>query len=690
MALGVIAVMLQFETVVATGSPTLDSGIGDTALKTFNGDTYLYTVTGPAGGVAVWRLVDGAIPQLVDTEYHAGTITFLVGRSGVPVDLAGQDQLILDIRTATGLVGYEMNPDGTLGDLQETGTLTGGGDISAVAQVSVGASDLLVLAHEQTGQIGTYHVNPDGTLSLGGLVAGQSDSMQTVQSGVDQFVVATDSISNAVTTYRVDAATGTLDAVDNSASIGTLGIATPTAVEVVQAYGQSWVVVAGSGSNSLSVMELASDGRLIPTDHVLDTLGTRFESVQDFAVIEVDGRVFVVAGGGDDGITLFTLSPQGQLIHLDSFADTLDSGLQNVQTISVAHVGDALQILATSQQEAGVTQLTVSLTDLGIVDEGFGTVTGTAQDDMLSGGVLDATLSGGAGDDILIAGSAATTMTGGEGADIFVMQFGSAPTVITDFEAGIDRLDLFDYPLVRSPAQLGFTVTGQGAEITYLDETILINSASGGPLSREDVFGTGFTGPDHIPVDFGDFGGLEPDSSGGIQGDVSVNSETANPGLTDAKIRFTPEGGSTITTTADGEGRFDLGLPRGDFAGELEVVKTYSTVSGEITALDALQVLRLAVGLEPTWGPAAPENLIAADITQDGAINALDALAILQIAVGQTPTHEAEWVFLDADADLSGITRNDVSYDTGMDVVITDGAFAVDMTSILLGNLEAV
>ncbi len=688
--MGVIDLMLQFERVVATGSATLDSGIGDTALKTFNGDTYLYTVTGPAGGVVVWRLVDGAMPQLMDTEYYTGTITFLVGRSGTPVTLGGTTQLVLDVNTATGLVGYDLNTDGTLGGLQETGTLTGGGNISAVAQASAGAGDVLALAHQDTGQIGTYQVNGDGTLTLAGLVTGRADSMQILQAGAGQFVISGDAASNAITTHALDTATGTLTAIDNSAAIGTLGIAAPTAIEVVQAYGQSWVVVAGSASNSLSVMELSSDGRLIPTDHVLDTLNTRFGAVQDLSVVEVDGRVFVVAGGGDDGITLFTLTPDGQLVHLDSFADTLASGLQNVQTLSVAHIGDELQIWAASQQDAGLTQLSFSVADLGVVQEGFGTINGSAQDDMLSGSVLDSVLLGGAGDDILIAGSAATTMTGGAGADIFIMQYGSAPTTITDFEAGIDRLDLFDFPMLRTPAQLTFTATAQGADIQYMDEIVHVFSASGGPLSSQDVFGTGFGGPDHIPVDFGDFGGLEPDSSGGVLGVVSVNSETSNPGLTDAEIRFTPDGGGTVSTRADDQGRFDLDLPPGTFSGELDIVKTYSTASSEINALDALQVLRISVGLDPTWGPAAPENLIAADITRDGTINALDALAILQVAVGQSPAHEPEWVFLDADADLSGITPNNVNYSTGVDVTAVDGVLTVDMTSILLGNLEAV
>ncbi|WP_050604258.1 dockerin type I domain-containing protein [Ruegeria sp. 6PALISEP08] len=388
-------------------------------------------------------------------------------------------------------------------------------------------------------------------------------------------------------------------------------------------------------------------------------------------------------------MSLFTLTPQGQLVYQDSFADTLASGLQNVETISVAHVGDELQILVSSQQDAGVTVLSVPVDDLGTVATGFGTVTGTASDDMLSGSILDTTLLGGHGDDILIAGAGATTMTGGAGADTFVMQAGSGLTTITDFQAGVDRLDMFDYLLLRSPQQLTVTSTAQGARVEYRNEVVEVHSAAGGPLTSSDIFGAGFGGSDHIPVDFGDFGGLTPDSSDGVAGQIAVNSETSNPGLTDAEISFTPDGGGTVSVTADDQGNFDLDLPDGTYSGSLDIVKHYSTASNEIDALDALQVLRIAVGLDPTWCPATAEDLIAADVNQDGIVNALDALAILKVVVGQPSAPNLEWVFLDENADLSGITKDNVTYETGADVVAVDGVIDMDMTSILLGNLEA-
>lgn len=69
-------------------------------------------------------------------------------------------------------------------------------------------------------------------------------------------------------------------------------------------------------------------------------------------------------------------------------------------------------------------------------------------DDMLIGGSGHDALLGEAGNDRIIGGTGRDTMTGGEGADTFVFylsqQSGSvgARDVITDFEVGVDRIEL--------------------------------------------------------------------------------------------------------------------------------------------------------------------------------------------------------------------------------------------------------
>ncbi|WP_170605455.1 dockerin type I domain-containing protein [Ruegeria arenilitoris] len=680
--------MLRFDRMVATGFAALDSGIGDTCLKIVNGDTHIFSFTGVNGGIASWKLVEGAGPLAADQQLYDVAISQQVGRSAVSRTFGDQTHLILDVDNALGLVSYDLSASGTIGDLHETDGLTGGGDISAAAQVSSELNDLLVLSHSDTGRLGTYRVDDFGNLAVVGTVSGHADVLQTLQSGADQFVIAANTTSSEITTYRVHHTFGKLAKIEANSAFETLGINAPTAVEVVQAYGKSWVVVASAGSSSLSVMKLGTDGRLTPTDHVLDSLHTRFESVQDLAVLEVEGRVFVIAGGGDDGVTLFTMTQDGQLIYLNSFADTLASGLQNVQTLSVAHIGQELQIFAASQHDAGLTQLNVSLAGLGVVQKGSGTLTGTSGGDMLRGGIFETALNGGAGDDILITGTRSTTMTGGSGADIFVLRQGSGHTIITDFEAGTDTLDLSDFFLLRTPSQLEFTSTAQGAQIWYRDEGVEITSDGNGPLTSADIFGTGFEGPDHVPVIIET--GPDANAAPGVQGRVSLDSSAANPALAGAELRFTPNSGSTITVQANALGEFDLEMPDGIFSGELEIVKSYDIDSYKVSSLDALQILRIAVGLDPTFGPATPENLIAADLNQDGIVSSMDALIVLRNAVGLPTEYPARWVFLDAETDLSAIFETNVRYVSGTQVTVTDGEFATEMTSILLGNIELI
>lgn len=68
--------------------------------------------------------------------------------------------------------------------------------------------------------------------------------------------------------------------------------------------------------------------------------------------------------------------------------------------------------------------------------------------DLLNGGAGRDVLSGGAGNDVLVGDLGADTLTGGAGADVFVFGsalasgMGAARDVITDFQSGVDRIDL--------------------------------------------------------------------------------------------------------------------------------------------------------------------------------------------------------------------------------------------------------
>ncbi|MEM9031823.1 MAG: calcium-binding protein, partial [Pseudomonadota bacterium] len=284
------------------------------------------------------------------------------------------------------------------------------------------------------------------------------------------------------------------------------------------AFGQTFVVLGAAGSSSISVMRLDSDGALTPTDHLIDNLTSRFDEVTTLTIAQDGDRVFVIAGGADDGLSLFTLTPSGQLVHLQSLAHFVGGGLQNVDRLQATIEGDALQLFVTSTASPGISQFYVDLGELGDVKpagSGPTLLDGGAGDDMLVGSDQGRdTLSGGAGDDLLIAGAAGAYLTGGGGADLFVIHPDANETTISDFESGVDILDLSRFSMLYGIGQLAVQPFSWGARITFREATINVRSEDGSALDADDIFGQGFVGPDRVIVLAPDAGDLILGSAG--------------------------------------------------------------------------------------------------------------------------------------------------------------------------------
>ena len=155
--------------------------------------------------------------------------------------------------------------------------------------------------------------------------------------------------------------------------------------------------------------------------------------------------------------------------------------------------------------------------------------------------------------------------------------------------------------------------------------------------------------------------------NGVSQQDVSLDKITATS-TTDNVTVFETASGSNILVGAD------MGI---------------DTASDKaIGAFDALQALRLAVGLDKSDETSEWHDYIAADINKDGRVGADDALNILKFAVGLTDGPSADWVFVDADADYFGIDHKNTDYEEGvmLDDILTD--MSINMTGILVGDVD--
>ncbi|WP_158623118.1 calcium-binding protein [Pseudorhodobacter sp. E13] len=471
----------------------LDAGLDDLCfVETVNG-VFLLTSSGRGGGLASYRLTSGGTWQALDQAFFSG-----------PTSLGSLDVLGL-VQTALGLVVTVSSDTGGMSGfaLRNDGTFAGQSRLNALETAGLllgGAVDGAALTLLQRAGLCESFLPA-------GIGAGYGQIVTSSQVNDCRFLLLADQTANELSVLMLGGITDRAHLATRMGADQGLGIAVPTALQTVEVAGQSFVLLGAAGSSSLSVLQLTETGNLILTDHLIDTLETRFGGVQAIATAQVGHHVLVLVGGGDDGISLFSMLPDGRLLWRDTVADSVQTGLNNVSSLAMHIIGSTVHVSVGSQNEAGVSLFSLSAPTVGEYWSN-GTATaqnrlGTLRDDILMAGVDGDTLRGAEGADILVAGPGRTTLTGGSGADIFVLRASSTNARITDFEVGVDRLDLSDWPMLRDPLALGMASTSTGMILSYRDYRLEIVTSTQTPLVATSLFGGRFQWADRIfvPID---------------------------------------------------------------------------------------------------------------------------------------------------------------------------------------------
>ncbi len=490
---------LHLDGTIGPAPGAAEGGTRDLQIVTLPEGVFLYASSGAGGGLTSYALSPGEMAAAHDALPFADHLEEVAGPHLAVLEGAeGAAQLVFG-GGSSGLVARTLDDHGGFGT--ET-------------QIDGPASAPLALAQTTLDDAGVLHVaGADGIATLvkngsdgyDAQVGGGADlagvaALETVETGGGRFLLAADTQDHGVTGYRVDPEIGALEEVSSMGAADGLGVQAPTAMASVEGYDAAWVVLAGGGSDSLSVMRVDADGALTPTDHVIDTAATQLGAVQALEVVEANGQILVLAAGGDGGVSLFSLLPDGRLVHRDS----IEAGVETVSALTATVLDDTLQIHLGAEDNAALTQISVPLDGLGELrhsapEDGTQLEASEGGDILVAQGAGD-TLVGGAGDDILVAGPEDTVMRSGEGADIFVLRGGGGEARVQDFRPGHDRLDLSDWAMLRNPDQLDITPTEDGARITWDDEVLVLHAHDGTPLARDDLFGAHFDTPDRLLV----------------------------------------------------------------------------------------------------------------------------------------------------------------------------------------------
>ena len=156
--------------------------------------------------------------------------------------------------------------------------------------------------------------------------------------------------------------------------------------------------------------------------------------------------------------------------------------------------------------------------------------------------------------------------------------------------------------------------------------------------------------------------------------------------LSDVNIAISTDTASNTYTSAS-DGSASASLTSGNTV-TVTANLDYSNTSKAVASQDALDALKLSVGLTTSAGTKTAFEYLAADFNQDGKVTSQDALSILKYSVGLPTQEQAKWVFVDSSGDYSGVSKSNTSYTEGVTIDDLSADTTVSLTGILIGDVN--
>ena len=478
---------------------------GDSLALYLNGSTaYLLYDDGSTNGVRALSLgpVTGAGSGfLTPTALASDGVTSLQPGTGLTVQQAGSTTRLFSFDASgtlmTQVIGANGLPGTATAAQADGGTLTGvgtfeilGGPGGTQAALSFGQFPGLDIYGLSVSGVLTHQADVVDTAKT--YLGNVSDTLSLTVGGAD-YLLTLSSLEGGITSLSIDAA-GQAALVDSLGTIDGLALSGAAAMQAMDVAGTTYVVIASTGSSSLTVVRVNDMGCLFATDTVYDDASTRFSHPEVLDSFTWAGRSFVVSGGADAGLSVFEMRPDGSLMSFATGVFETGTGLPPITGIEAGVSGSKVDFYAVdaSNQKISVFSMDLSTTG-GLIMAAGGTTSGTALGDFIWGGNGAQGLNGGGGDDWIYDGSGADTLTGGAGADVFLFAADGSPDTVSDYELHKDRIDVSDWGRIYSATSLIITQTATGATIAWDNQSITLTSADG-----KGIAAASFTDADFI------------------------------------------------------------------------------------------------------------------------------------------------------------------------------------------------
>ncbi|WP_235937860.1 hypothetical protein [Pseudoroseicyclus tamaricis] len=349
------------------------AGVTDLWVETGPEGPILYTVSEQGRAVSTWLAKDGAFTA-VDKASLPASYTPGVDASVTVVEVAGMELVCITGLQDEGARLYRTDAAGEIYSFPGANPFAAlPDDVSHATLLEVGGRLYVYGLRPGCDAISTWEVTPSGALSAVSLPApernaatgpGLADVAALHMHGADWLVGASSNL-DAMVLFRIGA-DGVPEETGRVWNLTGVGLESPSTIVTAEIGGHGYAVMGSCVTSTLTVAEIMPDGALRVTDHVLDSRDTRFQWVSTLEAIEIGGRVYIVAAGGDDGITLMELLPGGRLLTLAVLEDQLDTGLFCISDVALSEAADGgIDIFVSSGLEPGLTWLHADLPSAG-------------------------------------------------------------------------------------------------------------------------------------------------------------------------------------------------------------------------------------------------------------------------------------------------------------------------------------
>jgi 6-phosphogluconolactonase (cycloisomerase 2 family) len=357
--------------VTDAGALELDFPTGATT-AVVGGTTYLFVTGTNDDGVSVFSVAANGTLTNAFNVTDAGALELDGAYRLTTAVVGGTTYLFVTGDLDDGVSVFSVAANGALTNVVAGGNVTDDATLkldgaTGVATALAGGNRYLFVAGFNDDGVSVFSVSASGALTnvanvtdAGALELDGAEGVATAIVGGTTYLFATGLNDDGVSVFRVNT-DGTLTSTFNVTDSGALELDGANGVTTAVVGGTTYLFVAGTVDNGVSVFSVAANGTLTNVFNVNDDATLKLAGAYDLTTATYGGTTYLyVTGSVDDGVSVFSVAANGALTNVANIADAGSLELNGAAGIATATLSNTAYVFATGQNDNGVSVLNQS------------------------------------------------------------------------------------------------------------------------------------------------------------------------------------------------------------------------------------------------------------------------------------------------------------------------------------------